>query len=187
MISFATVAFKAGAGTGTLDIALRAHCHFLGLLCRPNLNPKLSLFLMFIGILCIHSLLNFLGYLLLECSNSKWDIALRAHCLPLARPAILCQADQALPACLATLSLEYSYSRPLGNGQQGRAKMSPFGKQIHSQRTDKHENSTVCTFCKLFEPRGGAHGKPGWGPHGAARDKVRRMNGKGAATPDRLL
>ena len=106
--------------------------------------------------------------------------------LPLARPAILCQADQALPACLATLSLEYSYSRPLGNGQQGRAKMSPFGKQIHSQRTDKHENSTVCTFCKLLEPRGGAHGKPGLGPHGAARDKVRWMNGKGAATPDRV-
>ena len=32
IILFAIVAFRAGAGTG-LDIALRAHCHFLGNLC----------------------------------------------------------------------------------------------------------------------------------------------------------
>ena len=43
-------------------------------------QPTLTIFSMFIGIICIHSLLNFLGYLLLECSNSKWDMALRAHC-----------------------------------------------------------------------------------------------------------
>ena len=71
----------------------------------------------------------------------------------------------------------------LGQRPTGGAKMSPFGKHIHtlSGRADKHENSTVC---KLLEPRGGTHGKGGLGPHGAARDKVRRMNGKGAATPD---
>ena len=108
MISFATVAFKAGAGTGTLDIALRAHCHFLRLLCRPNLNPKLSLFLMFIGILCIHSLLNFLGYLLLECSNSKWDMALRAHCH---LPGLLYYARLTRPCPLAWRHCHLSTAR----------------------------------------------------------------------------
>ena len=60
--------------------------------------------------------------------------------------------------------------------------MSPFSKHIHTLRADKHENSRVCTFCKLLEPRGGTHGEPGLGPHG-----LRRMNAERAATPDRPL
>ena len=92
---------------------------------------------------------------------------------------MLCQATgQLLPGDTVTYCCW-----PLGNGQQAGQRCHPSASIFtHALgRADKHENSTVC---KLLEPRGGTHGKGGLGPHGAARDKVRRMNGKGAATPD---
>ena len=136
-----------------------------------------------LGILCIRRPNIFFGVSYLAAPNGTLHYV-RGHCHLL---GLLCQAGQALPARLATLSLQWLQLRPLGNGQQGGAKMSPFSKHIHTLRADKHENSRVCTFRKLLEPRGGTHGEPGLGPHGGARDKLRRMNAERAATPDKPL
>ena len=69
---------------------------------------------------------------------------------------------------------------PLGQPPtQGGAKMSPFGKHIHTLRgPNKHGGSTVCKEYFRTTWRSTCRARP-CRPHEAARDELRRMNEEG--------
>ena len=85
-----------------------------------------------------------------NCGIQGWSRNWAGHCptcsLPLPRQDVL---GWPLPPCLATLSLEW-VCWPLGNGQQGGAKMSPFAKHIHAPLRTNMDIVQFALFANLL-------------------------------------